>query len=64
MVRMCRKGTETLEPTLEAETQWVNSLEVQDRGFLRTAHLATTTTKDTRQPTGTSSVQHATQKDP
>tara|TARA_B100000427_G_scaffold101646_1_gene83839 strand:+ start:84 stop:1880 length:1797 start_codon:yes stop_codon:yes gene_type:complete len=35
MVRECvEKGHETLEPTLEAETQWVNSLEVQDRGFL------------------------------
>ena len=35
MVRECvDKGHETLEPTLQAETQWVNSLEVQDRGVL------------------------------
>ena len=35
MVGSCiAKGSETLEPTAEAEHAWVNRLEVQDRGFL------------------------------
>ncbi len=35
MVRNCiDNGSETLEPTAEAEQNWVDRLEVQDRGFL------------------------------
>ena len=35
MVGKCiENGSETLEPTAEAEMNWVNRLEVQDRGFL------------------------------
>ncbi|MBG01627.1 MAG: monooxygenase [Acidimicrobiaceae bacterium] len=35
MVGKCiQNGSETIEPTAEAEMKWVNRLEVQDRGFL------------------------------